>query len=234
VRRLPDCLRNLCQRLQEYRDDEAIQAAAAWYEKAQEVFAQFRRALRLANVGKTPMSEAYEMGADEQRDVKREVKDLCEKWRHEMESCEPHEKQLYEIVLAHVERYEGKLLYEGAEKLNERSDRTTNDLERTWRENKRRCRGRHGRAQVKKDMQVMPAETMLVGNLAIPEYVQAVLGSWAELPQRLAEVANGESFQSWKARQRPGKVGQLPRVFLRRQNFLSHMLEVCIPLPNST
>src|SRR5258708_6093208 len=67
-------------------------------------------------------------------------------------------------------------------------------LERTWRENKRRCRGRHGRAQVKKDMQALPAEAMLVGNLAIPAYVEAVVESWAELPQRLAEVASRESF----------------------------------------
>jgi hypothetical protein len=151
-----------------------------------------------------------------------------------MPGCATHEKQLYEIVLSHLERYEGKLLYEGTEELNEQSDRTTNALERTWRENKRRCRGRHGRAQVKKDMQVMPAEAMLVGNLAIPEYVEAVLGSWAELPQRLAEVASRESFPSWKARQRPGKVGQLPRDVLRRQNFLSDLLQVCLALPTST
>src|SRR5262249_7072706 len=59
VRQLPDCLRNLSQRLQEYRDDKAIQESAAWYEKAQEVFTQLRQALRLASVGKTPMSQAY-------------------------------------------------------------------------------------------------------------------------------------------------------------------------------
>src|SRR6202042_3326235 len=131
--------------------------------------------------------------------------------RQETESCPAREKQLYEVVLTHVDRYEGKLFYEAAEQLNEQSDRTTNDLERTWRETKRRCRGRHGRAQVKKDMQVLPAEALLVGNLAIPEYVEVVLGSWAELPQRLAEVASEEAFPSWKARQRPSKVGQLPR-----------------------
>ncbi len=72
-----------------------------------------------------------------------------------------------------------------------------------------------------------------MGNLAIPEYVEAVLGSWGELPQRLAEVASRESWRNWKTRQRPSKIGQLPRVFLRRQNFLSHLLEVCLPLPTS-
>ncbi len=52
-------------------------------------------------------------------------------------------------------------------------------------------------------------------------------------PQRLAEVASRESWRNWKTRQRPSKIGQLPRVFLRRQNFLSHLLEVCLPLPTS-
>lgn len=231
--RLPECLRNLGARLQEYRNDEAIQSAAAWYEKAQDVFAQLRRALRLAGAGKTLMSEAYALGTAEQRDVQSAVKGVCQRWRQEKDTCPPREKQLYEIALAHVGRYEGKLFYDGAEELNEGSDRTTNDLERTWRGNKRRCRVRHGRAQVKKDLQVMPAEAMLVGNLEIHEYVESVLGSWAELPQRLAEVAGTESFQSWKARQRPTQVGQLPGALLRRQNFLSHLLQVCLLLPDS-
>ena len=71
---------------------------------------------------------------------------------------------------------------------------------------------------------VVPAEALLVGNLEVPEYVEVVLGSLAELPQRLAEVAQTESFASWKARQQPCKVGQLPRSFLRRENFLTHLL----------
>jgi hypothetical protein len=233
ARCLPESLRNLSERLKEYRDDEVIAEAAAWYEKAQGVFLQLRQALRLTGAGKTPMSESYGLGADEQRDVRREVKGLCERWQKEKESRPAREKQLYEVVLSHLERYQGKLFYEGTEQLNEQSDRTTNDLERTWRDNKRRCRARHGRAKVKKDMQVLPAEAMLVGNLAIPEYVEAVLGSLADLPRHLAEAANGESFDSWKARQRPCKVGQLPRFVLRRQNFLGHLLEVCLPLPES-
>lgn len=231
---LPECLKNLWRRLQAYRDDPAIGDAAAWYEKAQDVFTQLRRALRLASAGKTPMSETYQISADEQRDMKREVQGLGEQWRQEAAGSPPRERQLYEIVLSHLQRYEGKLLDAGVEELNEQSDRTTNALERTWRENKRRCRRRHGRCGVKKDMQAMPAEALLVGNLEVAEYVAAVLGSWADLPRCLSEVGGGESFRSWKARQRPSKVGQLPRVLLRRQNFLGHLLEVCLPLPDST
>jgi hypothetical protein len=86
VRCLPESLRNLSERLVEYRDDQAIREAAGWYEKAQEVFMQLRQTLRLTSAGKTPMSESYSMEADEQQDVRREVKGLCQKWRSEKES----------------------------------------------------------------------------------------------------------------------------------------------------
>jgi hypothetical protein len=227
---LPRCLANLYERLQEYNDDEAIRAAAAWYEKAHGVFAELRQALRLGSSGKTPMSESYPLGQNEQREVKSDLMRLCEKWREEKDQCGKKEKEMYEIVLTHVERYEGKLFYTGAEKLNEEGDRTTNELEREWRKSKRRCRVRHGRAELKREMQVLPAEALLVGNLEVPEYVAVVLGSLREFPQRLAEVGSAASFRSWKARQQPRKVGQLPRSFLRRPNFLAHLLQVCPPL----
>ncbi len=227
VGQLPRCLANLQERLQQYKDDAAIQAAAASYEKAYAVFAQLRQALRLGSRGKTPLSDSYPLNEREQAEVKTDLKSLCEKWCGEMARSGKEEKLMYEIVVSHVERYQGKLFYAGSEKLNEEGDRTTNELERQWRQAKRRCRLRHGRAGVKKDLQVLPAEALLVGNLEVPEYVEVVLGSLAELPQRLAEVAQTESFASWKARQQPCKVGQLPRSILRRENFLTHLLQIC-------
>ena len=137
---------------------------------------------------------------------------------------------MHEIVLTHVDRYQGKLFYDGQEKLNEEGDRTTTEMEQEWRHSKRRWRRRHGRGKVKKDMQVVPAEALLVGNLEVPEYVAVVLGSWEEFPQRLAEVGSGGSFRSWKERQKPRKIGQPPRSILRRENFLGHLLQVCPPL----
>ena len=233
ARQLPRCLANLHERLQEYDNDEVIVAAAASYEKAHEVFGELRQVLRLGSVGKTPLSENYPLGQQEQAEVKKDLRSLCEKWREEKDTWGEKEKQMVEIVLCHVERYADKLFYAGAEKLNEEGDRTTNELERHWRKTKRRCRVRHGRAALKKDMQVMPAEAMLVANMEIPEYVAVVLGTMEELPQRLAEVGSAESFHSWKARQQPNKVGQLPRSFLRGQNFLAHLLQVCPPLDDA-
>jgi hypothetical protein len=230
VKQLPQGLLHLHERLREYRDDVVIQAAAACYEKAHTLFGQLRQALRLGSAGKTPMSESYPLGQEEQGEVKRDLQRLCQTWREQKEQSVPRDKQLYEIVLRHVERYEGKLFYQGAEKLNEERDRTTNELERSWRKVKRRCRRHHGNAELKKQMQVLPAEALLIGNLEVPAYVAEVLGSLGELPQRLAEIGSGTSFRSWKARQQPRSVGQLPRCVLRRRNFLADLLEVCPPL----
>jgi hypothetical protein len=83
-------------------------------------------------------------------------------------------------------------------------------------------------------MQTLPAEALLVGNLEIAEYVAVVLGSMDELPQRLAEVGSGASFRSWKARQQPRQVGQLPRSFLLRRNFLADLLQACPPFDDPT
>jgi hypothetical protein len=234
VKQLPAALLHLHERLQQYRDDAGIQAAASWYEKAHALFGQLRQALRLQSTGKTPLSESYPLRPEEQEEVKRDLKTLCQTWREQQQQSAPREKQLYEIVLSHVERYEGKLFYGGAAKLNEEEDRTTNELERSWRKVKRRCRRHHGNAELKKAMAVLPAEALLLENLEVPEYVAVVLGSLEELPQRLAEIGGGASFRSWQARQQPRTVGQLPRSLLRRRNFLSDLLQVCSPLDNFT
>lgn len=233
ARQLPTSLLNLYARLRAYRTDEEIQRAACAYEKAHTVFAQLRQVLRLSRAGKTPMSESYALGPEEQKEVKKQLKDLCAQWWEQSERGGPQEKRLYEIVRKHVEKYEDKLFYEGTDKLNEEGDRTTNELERGWRQAKRRCRRRHGRAELKKDMQALPAEALLVGNLVTAEYVAVVLGSLEDLPERLAEVAGQDSFRSWKAREQPRQIGQVPRCFLRQPDFLDRLLQVCPALHHS-
>jgi hypothetical protein len=129
AKQLPRCLLKLYERWWEYRADKTIQDTSAWYEQAHALLGQLRQALRLDSAGKTPMSESYPLGQEEQGEVQRDLKGLCETWRQEKERCTPREKDLCEIVLTHVERYEAKLFYQGKEKLNEELDRTTNELE---------------------------------------------------------------------------------------------------------
>ena len=78
-------------------------------------------------------------------------------------------------------------------------------------------------------MQTLPAEAMLVPNLEIPEYVAEVVGKLEELPSRLAEVGNrSETFRSWKAPPNKRPVGQLPRLFMRRADFLDDLVDVTV------
>ena len=156
---------------------------------------------------------------------------LAEKWEQARQaSSQREEQQIYAIVLAHVRRYEGKLAYEGDSPLNEEGDRTTNALEQRWRQTKRCCRVRHGRAKLVRDRRVLPATALLVGNLAIEEYVKVVVGSLAQLPERLAEVGSSvPPFRGGKSAQTLEKIGPLPRSWLRQDNFLEELLAVCPP-----
>jgi hypothetical protein len=228
---MPRCLWNLAERLLEYRSDEAIGRAASWYETAHAIFGELRQALRLRSAGKTPLSDGYQLPAREQRSVKEELLGLCVKWeRARQSSSRAEEQEIYGIVVEHVRRYEGKLTYEGDSPLAEEGDRTTNALEQWWRQTKRRCRVRHGRANLVRDMRVLPATALLVGNLTIEEYVKVVVGTLAQLPERLAEVASSvPPFRMGQSEQRLEKVGQLPRSWLRQDNFLEELLAVCPP-----
>jgi hypothetical protein len=232
---MPLCLANLAERLREYRDDKVIADAAACYEKACAVFGELRQTLRLHGTGGTPLSESYELSAAEQRTVKEELLGLCGRWEQARQSSgRADEQEIYGIVLAHVRRYEGKLAYEGDRPLNKEGDRTTNALEAWWRQTKRRCRQRHGRAELVRDMRVLPATALLVGDLAIKEYVEVVCGTLEQLPERLAEIGTSvPPFRGGKSEKTVEKAGQLPRRWLRQGNFLEELLAVCPPPDHS-
>ena len=55
--------------------------------------------------------------------------------------------------------------------------RTNNLMERSFRKIKRRCRRRHGRKKLQKDMATLPAEIALVDNLQNQQYVTTVMGT---------------------------------------------------------
>jgi hypothetical protein len=228
---MPRCLANLAERLREYGDDKVIAQAALWYELAHAVFGELRAALRLHSSSQTPLSDGYELSAAAQKTVKEELLGLAEKWEKSRDgSRQGEERRMYTIALEHVQRYQGKLVYEGETLLNEQGDRTTNMLERWWRQTKRRCRQRHGRTELVRDMRVLPATALLVGNLAIKEYVEVVVGTLPQLAERLAEVAlSVPPFRGGKDGQVREKVGQLPRRVLRQPDFLEELLAVCPP-----
>jgi hypothetical protein len=68
------------------------------------------------------------------------------------------------------------------------AQRTNNLAERSFRQIKRRCRRRHGRKKVQKDLEKLPEEIALVDNLQNEQYVATVIGSIDQLPEKLAAL----------------------------------------------
>lgn len=68
------------------------------------------------------------------------------------------------------------------------AQRTNNLMERSFRKIKRRCRRRHGRKKLHKDMASLPAEIALVDNLQNQQYVTTVMGTIDKLPQKFSEL----------------------------------------------
>ncbi len=74
------------------------------------------------------------------------------------------------------------------------AQRTNNLMERSFRRIKRRCRRRHGRKKLQKDMAALPAEIALVDNLQNQQYVTTVIGTIDKLPQKFAELDQNKNW----------------------------------------
>ena len=70
----------------------------------------------------------------------------------------------------------------------------------------------------------------MIRNLENETYLQLVLGGSLEsLPAKLAEVSrDAGSFDAWRRRRRPRLPGELPRRFLREDNFIDRLVDVCL------
>ena len=74
------------------------------------------------------------------------------------------------------------------------AQRTNNLMERSFRKIKRRCRRRHGRKKLQKDMATLPAEIALIDNLENQQYVATVMGTIDKLPQKFSELDQNGSW----------------------------------------
>jgi hypothetical protein len=67
-------------------------------------------------------------------------------------------------------------------------ERTNNAMEQTFGVGKRHLRRRVGHARLARDMEEQPAQALLVGNLANPDYVRVLCGSLDRLPDAFAQL----------------------------------------------
>lgn len=219
----PRALHNFAEMLRTYLDDPQVVAAAGQYEAAYQLFERLRAALRLVAQGDQPLHERYVLGPTETQDIRQALEMLLLECREQSRAAADETlRDRHQIVVDHLERYEGRLF---AVEDTVCQERTTNQLEGFWGASKRRCRQRHGRRQLTRDFQSLPAEYMLVGNLDNPRYVELVLGELSALPRKLAEAGRTAGpWTHWRQAQQPLRAGYLPRRLVRAENFLDTLL----------
>jgi hypothetical protein len=226
---LPKAFFTFSSKLENYLTDPLIVEATELYEKAFDIFEQIRAALRLGAKGSSPMHELYELQSDEQNDVSESLDELKKQFDESKRDCSnPKELKLYDIVKVHLEKYEPYLFpvkTNGTEKYQ--IVRTTNGLESHWSEGKRTRRQTHGRSKLTRDFHALPPEYMLIPNLNNPRYIEIVLGSLDQLPEKMAEAGKTSGpYMEWYKRQKPMHIGRLPTRLLRRENFIDDLINI--------
>jgi hypothetical protein len=218
----PQVLGNLSQMLRDYLGNVRVIAAADEFEQACQLFTRLRTAMRLSAKGENPLHDPYVLEVEESRGVQQSLEALCQECRRKAEDpADIRAAKQCLIVVEHLDRYATMLFNPDSR------ERTTNPLESHWNKAKRCCRKRHGRKNLTRDFQCLPAEVMLVPNLQSPEYTERVLGDLAELPAKLAQAAqSAPPWTHWRNRQKPVNTGRLPRYLLRRENLIDKLVVI--------
>ncbi len=129
----------------------------------------------------------------------------------------------FKKMLKQIDKYWGKLFADPIEVITDagivliQPQRTNNLLERFFRKIKSGCRKKSGTSSLTKTLTTMMANTPLVKNLNIPEYLEIILNGKTTLAERFAEIdvasvramlqEEGES-----ARKHPKGVGKILRI----------------------
>jgi hypothetical protein len=231
-RQTPQVLTNFAQLLRQYLSDPQVVDAARQFEAAFEVFSRLRSALRLTARGDNPARQRYLLDDSQVAAIRQSVSALREEYRQQaLAAADESLRGPYRIVVEHLDRYWDYLFPSVG---TDGRERTTNGLESCWGANKRRCRKRHGRKKLSRDFRSLPADFMLVGNLANPVYVQIVLGEMSFLPTKLAEAGSTAGpWTHWRSQHHPLNIGHLSRRLLRSENFIDKLVAVYDDTPAS-
>lgn len=190
-------LNTMARHLALLRDDAEAVAAAGRLEKAAALFEEFRRVLRLRSQPGEPLlrgrgSPETGMGLEGAR----QVREGLEAWRDHLQKRHAGERDADQradqaIVLRYLQKYERELVGHVIERDGRPPFvvcRTNNPVEHRFGSHKRGVRRKVGAKKLTRQVQAMRAESLLVCNLADPEYVNLVLGgSLANLPSAMAK-----------------------------------------------
>lgn len=225
----PKVFFNLSDQLKKYLTDPIVAETSALYEKSYSIFEQIRSTLRLWAKGSSPMHESYELHPHEQKDARKSLLELRNQFDEQSHTCtNPKEQKFYDITLTHLDKYTPYLFPGQGSRLGEKMFvRTTNGIETEWGARKRIRRQTHGRRKLTRDFQSLPEEYMLVSNLMNPRYVEIVLGSLDQLPEKLAEAGKTAGpYSHWCKRKNPLNIGRIPAHLLRKENFIDNLIDI--------
>ena len=175
------------------------------------------------------MHELYELQSDEQNEVSESLEELKKQFDESKRDCSnPKQIKLYDIVKVHLEKYEPYLFpakANGTEKYQ--IVRTTNGIESHWSQCKRVRRQTHGRSKLTRDFHALPLEYMLIPNLNNARYIEIVLGSLEQLPEKMAEAGKTSGpYSHWYKKQKTVHIGRLPTRMLRRETFIDDLINI--------
>ena len=226
---LPKAFLTFSSKLENYLSDPLIIEATELYEKAFDIFERLRATLRLGAKGSKPMHELYELQSDEQNEVSESLEELKKQFDESQRDCSnPKEIKLYDIVKVHLEKYE-PYLFPAKANATEKYQivRTTNGIESHWSQGKRARRQTHGRSKLTRDFHALPLEYMLIPNLNNARYIEIVLGSLEQLPEKMAEAGKTSGpYSHWNKKQKPVHIGRLPARMLRRETFIDDLINI--------
>ena len=228
-KQLPKAFFTFSSKLEKYLTDPVIIEASELYEKAFDIFERIRRALRLHAKGPSPMHELYKLSSDEHSDVSKSLNELRNQFDESIRSCsDSNELKLYDIAEVHLKKYGPYLIPAKINRAGQKNNvRTTNGIEFHWSQGKRTRRQTHGRTKLTRDFNALPPEYMLIPNLNNPLYVEIVLGSLEQLPEKLAEAGKTSGpYSNWHKRQKPMHIGRLPARLLRKENFIDDLIGI--------
>lgn len=188
-------------------DDGHIQDTVTMLRERIDIFDQLRQIMRLARKGDNQglNDNGSVSGHRELQMIEKELKayttNLAKKAdRVGFKKHHPRLAEDMKNMVKQIENYWDKLFMSpiivqvGDQQHRIIAQRTNNIMERSFRKIKRRCRRRHGRIKLQKDLVYLPAEIALVENLQNEQYVTTVMGSLDKLPVKFAELDRDKTW----------------------------------------
>ena len=181
--------------LRSLRDDEEVVAAAARLEKAEMMFEELRRILRLSS--RPGQRLLRQRGPWEGPKAAETMQKRLEDWHDRLQKRHDRERDEQKradqaTVLQYLEKYKTQLVGHVIQREGDRPPlvvrRTNNPAEHRFGATKQGVRRKVGVKKLTRQIQAMRPEVFLVGNLANREYLNLVLdGSLRNLPSAIAK-----------------------------------------------